>query len=195
MSWGGAVRRGREGPKTEKAGAPTLFIFGLFLVVENQFLEPAKGGTPTRAKHVDKKKGNINKTKTENTAKLSKTQQNTRQHPARPNTHPTHTQHTTNNKPRKSMKIWITHTMKKSGSHPRKSEPHPTNTTSSSPLFPLTPPHTLTRTTHTYTQHTQHSQHTTQVVRFCPILNFGHFWAPSLVTLLTIQNVINTLKP
>ena len=32
-------------------------------------------------------------------------------------------------------------------------------------------------------------------VRFYPILNFGHFGSPSLVTLLTIQNVINTQTP
>ena len=32
-------------------------------------------------------------------------------------------------------------------------------------------------------------------VRFHAILNVGHFWAPSLVTLLTFQNVINPEHP
>ena len=37
-------------------------------------------------------------------------------------------------------------------------------------------------------------------VRFYSILNFGHFWAPSLVTLLTFKNVnnpqhLNTISP
>ena len=61
---------GRGGPKTEKEGAPILFHFGPFLDLETR-----QGGYPTKAKHVDKKKGNINKqNRKPNTANLHKTQ-------------------------------------------------------------------------------------------------------------------------
>ena len=92
---------GRWGPKTEKERAPTLFYFGPSLVVENQFLEPAKG-VPRQGQNML----NINSTaktpqqQKHHTAKTphgKNTRKNTRQntqHPATPNTrqHP-HTHH------------------------------------------------------------------------------------------------------
>ena len=33
------------------------------------------------------------------------------------------------------------------------------------------------------------------MLKFYPTQNFGHFWPPSLVTLLTFQNVINPSHP
>ena len=99
-SRGGAVRR-RAGPREGRSGGGAVLrrLSGGGVVL-------GRGGTPTRAKHVDKKKGNINKSKTEHTAKHSKTQQNTQKN----------TQKNTQQHPAKS------------GSHPRKSGPHPTHT-------------------------------------------------------------------
>ena len=69
------------------------------------------------------------------------------------------------------------------------------------PQQPTTP--TTTNNTHNNQQHPQQPTTPTATtnngnfidVRFCPILNLGHFGASSLVTHLTFQNVINPKHP
>ena len=103
-SGGGAIRRGRRGTQNGKRRGPNFVSFWAFSCCGKSIFGAFQRGTPTRAKHVDKKKGNINKSKTENTAKTqqkcSKTQQTTANSAKLTQTHTqTHTQHTPNPQP------------------------------------------------------------------------------------------------
>ena len=113
--------------KRKKQGAPTVFHFGLFLVVENQFLEPAKGVPGQGPNTLTRKRETSTRAK-----QKSKRQQKTAKHPAHtqhtPSTHNQHTkptqhktntqnQHTQNHQPSTNhqptttpKKIWITPT-------------------------------------------------------------------------------------
>ena len=76
-----AARGGDQ--KQKKKGPQLCFILGLLLLWKINFWSPPRGYLPTRAKHIDKKKGNIYKSNSKtqhNTVKLTKTHQNSTKH-------------------------------------------------------------------------------------------------------------------